>query len=163
MGIALSWHQNTGGPLLGAPVAGLLWSITIIGLNLDELSTSGLPLAAAFTTVILGGLVQTMALWLGVSAVIWAMVRALKASIPLARAILLTSSASLPLWIGGPAAALWVSGNSIAGALTVLCLCALLFDLQGRINSAIGWARWRGIVAVLSTTTFLASFTYLAT
>ncbi|ASJ74779.1 hypothetical protein IMCC3135_23550 [Granulosicoccus antarcticus IMCC3135] len=151
--------------MIGIPVTGLLWSLAVVWLNTEQLATAGVLPTQAFMVVALGGLTQTIALWAGFSAVLWAMVRAFGAHLPFTELFTLICSASLPLWVGAPALAYCLySGKSlvsVAGLISMLSLCAFLYTAARLLAPRLSWSILRSVGAVSSAAIFLFSFTFL--
>ncbi|EEE37160.1 hypothetical protein RKLH11_996 [Rhodobacteraceae bacterium KLH11] len=125
-----------------------------------------MPPVQAFFLVSLGGVTQFLILWLGLTAVSWAMIRGMGARLSLLRLGALVSNAALPLWIGAPALAFWLSGPAGLGPLTMLIALAslgLFATVMARLLSAeLNWNLSRAAVAVSATLAFLASSIFLS-
>lgn len=151
---------------IGMPMAGLLWSLATLYAKADIVSSLDVGMTEAFLIVTFGGLALMLAIWVGFAAVAWAMLRALGGTIPLLGLVKMMSNAALPLWLGAPAAALWLDGGfqgSAALAVTALASVAIFTQmLAARIAADLSWSMPRAGAALGLTLIFLTSFVYLS-
>lgn len=151
---------------LGMPVAGLLWSLATLLARSEQVDALGIPKTEAFFYISLGGMAQTLLLWVGFTGVLWAMTRAFGGQIPLLRLMSLVSAASIPLWIGAPATAFWINGpasqSAIAATLAIMSMALFLHTLARGVVTGLNWPLVRALNAVLAASVFLASFAFLA-
>jgi hypothetical protein len=152
-------------PMLGIPVVGLLWSLTIVLLNAERLSDLNVQTTDAFLLVSLGGLAQISAIWVGFSAVTWAMIRGFGGRTALLRVLIMVSAASIPLWFGAPLTAYWLFGgdakSTLIGLAIVTSLLGFIYGLGLLLAQETGWPMWRSLVVLGTAVLFLSSFTYL--
>jgi len=143
------------------PIAGLLWSLASFHIHYAEISALNVEPVEAFLIVALGGIAQTLALWIGFTAVLWAMIRGFRGRLALGRLAGIVSACSLPLWIGAPALAYWMASASKSVVFGVLCVGSSAMFLQFVSNSLaleLSWTWKRAMIATLSTLGFLISF-----
>lgn len=155
------WHASP----LGMPVAGLLWSLATLLAQSEQVDALGITKAEAFFYITLGGMAQTLLLWVGFTFVLWAMTRAFGGRIELVRLLLIVSGASLALWAGAPAAVFWIGGGAWATAFAAVCLITLAFFLHAitkALSIELSWPMVRATGAVTAASVFLASFAFLA-
>ncbi|WP_206018380.1 hypothetical protein [Roseovarius nitratireducens] len=152
--------------VLGMPVAGLLWSLATLIARGPEVVALGIPMTEALVYISLGGMAQTLLLWVGFTFVLWAMARAFGGRVAILRLLALVSGSAPVLWAGAPATAYWIYGTAGQTAIAAtLCLTALAFFLRGLAKALaidLGWPASRAAAAVATATIFLASFTFLA-
>lgn len=151
------------------PIVGLLWGLTVFQVNRAEISAEldsvQLSSLQALLFVVVGGLAQTLAFWLGFTGVCWAMIRAFGARIPLLRLSTMISAASLPLWVGAPAAAYWhytSSQETLFALLSIISFGLFLYLVAKLISSELHWSILRALGATLATVVFLVSFITLS-
>lgn len=161
--------RASGGQLpavLGMPVAGLLWSFATLHARADLVSSAGLSPEHAVLLISLGGLTQTLALWVGFTTVLWAMIRGLGGHLPLLRMATLVSNAALPFWIGAPMAAYWLHGflpgNMLPAGVLLASLVLFTQGLARLMSMDLGWSLTRSTFALAAALVFLASFTFLS-
>ena len=166
---ALALSRRPEAALIGMPLVGLAWSFGAwLGAG-DHLAGLEIGPGEALAVISIGGIAQTLALWLGSSGVLWAMARLAGLALPLPRLLSLVSAAAPPLWLAAPAGALWLAGATapasivILGALSALGLTGFLALLALRLSAASGRPLWRAAGALAGTGIFLASFLTLAT
>ena len=152
---------------LGILLTGLGWSLGIWLANASIIAASGVGNLASFALVAVGGLSQILALWVGFSAVCWAMVRAFGGKISLACALNISARAAFPLCFGAAATALWLyqEGGLTVMAPVLICLSGMAFTaLASRALAAeTGWHLTRSLLVLAATIVFLASVVSLAT
>lgn len=150
---------------LGIPLAGLTWSIGTWFVHQQEIMATGLGITESLFLVALGGLSQMLALWVGFSAVAWAMVRAFGGRIGLFNTLVLTSSSAVPLWLGAPVAVIALQAdqgeNLLAIFIAILCGVMFVFLASLKLASALSWSVTRAVLALFATVVFLASFVSL--
>lgn len=153
--------------LIGVPGAGLAWSVgTWLGAG-ERIAELGVGQAQALALIILGGLAQALALWLGFCGVLWAMARLVRLGLSLPRLVRLVSAATLPLWPAALAGALWLSGEAMLIGVPFLAglvfagTAGFLILLARHLSAASGRPVWRGGTSVAATCGFLASFAVL--
>ena len=152
---------------MGLPVAGLLWSVVTLLINAEQVATLGLDMSSAVFLVLAGGMAQTVAVWVGFSAILWSMVRGFGGSVALLSILRLISAACWPLWVGAPAIAFWFSGAEYQTLMTALiCSAGLLgfFTLIGQgLAIETRWSTGKAMLAVGAAVVFISSFVYLTT
>ncbi|MEY8801914.1 hypothetical protein AB9K35_16505 [Leisingera sp. XS_AS12] len=152
--------------VLGMPVAGLLWSLATLAAHPQDLSGAGISQPEALLLVSLGGLAQTLALWLGFAAVLWAMIRGTGRRLSLIGLVSAVSGAALPLWIAAPAAALWAgAGSENATALAAAALAGAVmfhFSLGRSLSEDLHWSAHHATAVATAASLFLTSVAYLA-
>ena len=157
--------------LLGVPVTGLAWSLGSWLAAIDQIAALRVGLVQSMIYVAIGGIAQTLALWLGFSAVLWAMFRITTGGrLPLTHMLSLVSSAAPPLWIAAPAAAIVVGSDTLNGPLWVAITAAAVLGTAGfilllvqQLAAASEKSRGRAALAVTATFGFLASLVTLVT
>lgn len=148
-------------PFLGMPIAGLLWSLASFHIHYAEISALNVEPIEAFLIVALGGTAQTLALWIGFTAVLWAMIRGFGGRLALGQLASIVSACSLPLWIGAPVLAYWMASAWTSAVFGILCVGFLAMFLQFISNSLalmLSWTWKRAMITTLSTFGFLISF-----
>ena len=154
-------------PSLGIPVAGLLWSVATLLINVEQVANLGLNTSSAVLLVLAGGMAQTVAVWVGFSAILWSMVRGFGGRVTLLSILRLISAACWPLWVAAPAIAFWFSGTEYQTLLIALmCSAGLLgfFTITGQgLAKETRWSTGKAILAVGSAVVFISSFVYLTT
>ncbi|WP_162497347.1 hypothetical protein [Roseovarius dicentrarchi] len=152
---------------MGMPIAGLLWSLATLYAKSDLVASLDVPPMQAFLAISVGGLALTFSLWVGFAAVGWAMVRAFGGRIRVLVLTTLISSAALPLWVGAPAAALWLNGagqNALLWAVIALLSVALFLQtLASLLAAELSWPLTRAMTCVGAVAIFLGCFAYLST
>ncbi len=152
--------------VLGLPTAGLLWSFATFLAHSEQVEALGVAKSEALFYVALGGMAQTLLLWLGFTVVIWAMTRAFGGRVPLLRLMTLVSASSLALWVGAPAAAFWTNGapghTAIAATISLISMALFLHALTRGLSADLHWSFLRAAGAVSAASVFLASFAFLA-
>lgn len=152
--------------LLGMPIAGLLWSLATLFSKREQVSALGISQAEAFFIVSLGGMAQTIAMWMGFTIIVWAMIRAFGARASLAQLAALVSAASLPFWLGAPAAAYSLKGGSstatTAALVALVSLAVFLHRLTRGLEAEMSWTVVRASGVVAASVVFITSFIYLA-
>lgn len=148
------------------PMAGLLWSLATLLARSEQVEVLGITMAEALFFVSLGGMAQTLLLWVGFSVVLSAMIRAFGGRLPLLRLMALVSATSLALWVGAPAAAFWVYGlpgqSMIAATIAIFAMVLFLQALTRGVSAELNWPFLRAVGAVSAVSIFLASFVFLA-
>lgn len=151
---------------LGIPLTGILWSSGVFFGRAGQIEALDVSPAQAFLLVAIGGVSQTVALWFGLAAVTWAMIRVLGARVAFVRLLALLSTASLGLWAGAPAAGFYLSSEGPArpaAALIALAgVAASLVIAADGIREATGWTNTRAWCAIVFTAVFVASFASLS-
>lgn len=152
--------------VLGIPFTGIGWSLGVFLARMPEIEALDVGPGRALFLIGLGGLSQTLALWVGFSAVSWAMVRVFGGRTSLLSMLVLISTSAMPLWIAAPAAAFWLDSAApakpaafaiaIAGGAGFLALASRTLALR------IGWHPLRAGAALAATVVFLASVVSLA-
>ncbi len=150
--------------VLGAPVLGVAWSLGVWWAATSTFGPSELWSVRAIMLVGLGGLAQTLALWAGFGAVVWAMSRLMGLRLGLVQVLASVSAAAVPLWFAAPAFALWsgAGGSSLAGGLTILGAGLFAIELTRRLANASGQGFTRAGWATATALIFIASFLSLA-
>ncbi|MDC0434049.1 hypothetical protein OAM69_00210 [bacterium] len=152
-------------PVIGIPIAGLIWSVAAIVINAKQVVDLDLELTSVLLLVMVGGMAQTVAVWVGFSAIVWAMVRGFGKRLALLRVLRLTSGASWPLWWGAPAIAFWLSGaESQTPLIAVIGLSGLsgFFVLTAQaLAKETEWSTLLSMSAVGASVVFISSFVYL--
>lgn len=94
---------------VGVLLLGVMWSLGAGLAEWDLMHTAELPMLTAILLVTVGGMMTVAGVWLGVSAVAWAMGRLLGGKARLTRVLLGVSAAAPPLWVAAPMGALALS------------------------------------------------------
>lgn len=153
-------------PFFGIPVGAVFWSAATVVINAAQVAELEMPAHLVFFFVLAGGLTQAAAVWIGFSAILWAMVRAFRGQVGLLLILREMSATSWPLWFGVPAMAFWLSGEQYQTfSIVLISLAGLLgfFVLMGRaLAREIGWTNPRGFAVVATAVIFISSFIYLA-
>jgi hypothetical protein len=157
--------------LLGVPLTGLAWSLGSWLAAIDQIAALRVGLVQSLIYVAIGGIAQTLAFWLGFSAVLWAMFRITTGGrLPLTQILALVSSAAPPLWIAAPAAAIVVGADTLNGPLLVAITAVAVLGTGGfivllvrQLAVAAEKTRARAALAVAATFVFLASLVTLVT
>lgn len=152
--------------VLGMPTAGLLWSLATLLAHGEQVEALGIAKIEAFFYVALGGMAQTLLLWVGFTGVLWAMTRAFGGRVPLLRLMALVSAASLALWVGAPVATYWINGapgqTTIAATSALSFMALFLHALTRGLSAELNWPITRAAGAVSTASVFLVSFAFLA-
>lgn len=152
--------------VLGMPTTGLFWSLATFLARSEQIEALGIAKAKGLFYVSVGGMTQTLLLWIGFTVVLWAMTRAFGGWVLLMRLFALVSAASLALWIGAPAAAFWINGapghTVIAATIALIFMALFLHALTRELSADLHWSFVRAAGAVAAASVFLASFVFLA-
>ena len=147
------------------PLVGIAWSFAIFQTRVGDDVIEQIGKFDAFFITAIGGLALTFALWIGVTAVTWAIIRAFGARLSLLKLSTIISAASVPLLIGAPSLAYWLYGipkQSIFAIISLICFCLFLYFITRSIAKALDWTVIKALAATLATTVFLVSFVTLS-
>jgi hypothetical protein len=149
---------------IGVAVLALVWSLSAILAHQQEVFASGMPLGTALLATLVGGTIAVAGVWVGISAVIWAMGRLLGGKASFVRVLLAVSAAAPALWIAGPMWMLALAGDGGRFVETMLALfgtaalCAFLAMLGVTIGSVQGFTYRRALGCMGLTALFCASY-----
>lgn len=144
---------------VGVLLLGVMWSLGAGLAEWDQLRTAELSMLTALLLVIVGGMFTVAGVWLGVSAVAWAMGRLLGGKARLTRVLLAVSAAAPPLWVAAPMGALALAEGVpqsvqillmlIAGSATLGFVILLVAELRevGTCSSSRAWT-WVALTIV---------------
>lgn len=143
---------------------GVMWSLGAGLAEWDQLRTAELPMPTALLLVTVGGMLTVAGVWLGVSAVAWAMGRLLGGKARLTKVLFAVSAAAPPLWVAAPMGALALAENApqsvqilltlISGS-AVLGFLILLADELREVETFSNTRAWGGVILTI---VFCASF-----
>lgn len=149
---------------IGVLVLGIMWSLGSGLANWDQLQAAELPMVTAFLLVTVGGTLTVAGVWFGVSGVGWAMARLLGGKARFVKVLFALSTASPPLWIAAPVAALALAGIATPSVQLLLLLVAaaggfgFLVLLVAGLREIEGFSRLRAWCWAALTVVFCASF-----
>jgi hypothetical protein len=149
---------------VGVLLLGVMWSLGAGLAEWDQLRTAELPMPTALLLVTVGGTLTVAGVWLGVSAVAWAMGRLLGGKARFTKMLFAVSAAAPPLWVGAPMGALaWAEDvpQSVQIMLTLIAGSAalgFLILLVSEWREVETWSSSRAWSWVALTTVFCASF-----
>lgn len=165
--VALARHRMAGFSLqvFTVPVTAVLWSTATWLVNAEQIAELEVPTQWAFLFVLAGGVAQTVAVFIGFSAIVWAMVRGFGGNAPLLHVLRLISHAFWPLWFGAPAFAFWSSESTpqSAFAVTVILMSLVGFFILAiqRLAKETAWPVGRAFAVISASIIFVSSFLYL--
>ena len=154
-------------PGIGIVLTGLAWGLGTWSVRADDIAALQISPSAALVWIMLGALAQTIATWVGFSAVLWAMARAFGTPSSLARLLTLSSASAAPLWLAAPAVAVWLHGPQSFAAIAAVTVCAAVTTFLVLFVKVLaedtGWPHRQAGMVLGAATVFLASFAFLST
>lgn len=151
----------------GIVVTGFAWSLGSLAARWDLVMAAGLPLLQSAMLILLGGIAAAVAVWFGISAVVWAMIRVLRGHVAFGRVLLAVSATTPPMWLATPAAALLIAGEPngpvavILSAIVSIGGALFMSQLAGALRDAATFSTGRSWACIALSAIFVSSFVSL--
>ena len=110
----------------GVLVLGAAWTLGVALAHWDQIQAAELPILWGLLLTLVGGLFTVSAMWFGVGAVLWAMLRLLRCWASLFRVLLAVSAATPPLWVAAATLAAWPGDGGAGRPVVLFALVAIL-------------------------------------